>query len=336
MNSRRILIIAALGLFALIAWRIVGIFMPHLWVRWLWWLLLSPYLLVGGLLVIALLILAILLIGQIRYSIKASIHDKQTAHVNVTYLFRLVRCTLIYKDGEQRSRISIAGMQLGGKPSKKKQKKRNAKTTAPKNESQPKTDVATHAEDFVRGAEKKDYAKKVTSLINIANNAGDADSIVKEKIPAPPVPAITIMETRPPEPEKADEKEEKEKKDRLKPLKQAKAVLTYPDRKIIMSLCGRFLQKLLRALKPRHLDIHGVIGFDDPCTTGWAMGSYEAIVGVTGLKPHIRILGSYFEKALRLDINTHGRTRLGSIIWPFLWLALQKPVRKLIRKQIFS
>ena len=141
-------------------------------------------------------------------------------------------------------------------------------------------------------------------------------------------------EPPPPKPTPPHPEPDEEKKDRLKPLRQAKAVLTYPDRKTIIGLCFQCLQKLFKALKPKRLDISGVVGFDDPAATGWFMGAYEAAAGVMQLRRKVRIVGSYHEKALLLDIDAKGRASLGRLMWPFLWLYLKKPIRVLIHKHI--
>ena len=127
---------------------------------------------------------------------------------------------------------------------------------------------------------------------------------------------------------------EKEKKDRLKPFKQAKSILTYPDRKIIIGLCFQCMFKFLKALKPKLLDISGVIGFEDPYNTGLFMGAYEATIGIMQLRHKIRILGSYHEKALMLNIKAKGRACLWRLIWPFIWLYLHKPIRVVIHEHI--
>ena len=146
------------------------------------------------------------------------------------------------------------------------------------------------------------------------------------KVKTPP-PHAAKPQPPPPEPEI-------EKKDRLKPLRQAKAVLTYPDLKTIIGLCFQCMQKFIKALKPKQLDISGVVGFDDPAATGWFMGAYEAAAGIMELRSKVRLMGNYHEKALRLDIKGRGRTRVGRLFWPFLWLYMKKPIRVVIHEHI--
>ncbi|MCL2378570.1 MAG: hypothetical protein FWC77_05520 [Defluviitaleaceae bacterium] len=149
--------------------------------------------------------------------------------------------------------------------------------------------------------------------------------------------AATVKTIEPPPPEEPPppKPEKEEKTDRISPLSQVKAALTYPNRKIIMSLCLQSLGKFVRALRPKHLDISGVIGFDDPCTTGWAMGAYEAAASVAGVRSKVRILGNYIEKALELDIAAEGNTRLWGLVWPFIWLYLRRPIRLFLREVLF-
>jgi len=279
MSVGKIIISAAIWLLVLLAWRISGIFMSCDWVLWVWWALMTQYLLAGGVISFVLLVLTVLCIGKIKYRVDARTCEEKYANIEVSYLLRLIRFAYVYRDGEGASRIRIAGFSLGDEePGKKK----------------PKS-----------ASKRSSHDKKATKK---SKRTRDKD---------------------------AGTSSEEEKKDRPNPLKQAKAVLTYPDRKIIMNLCFRCLGKFFKALKPKHLDIYGVIGFDDPCTTGWAMGAYEAAAGITGLRHKIRLVGCYHEKAMDLAIQTHGRTRLWGLIWPFVWLYLQKPIRTVLHKHIF-
>jgi len=202
-------------------------------------------------------------------------------------------------------------MKLGEE--KPRKKKRRPKSTGSKKDTQAENGLAAYV------------AQQVDEALG---NGKTAEPANRDDTP--------VEKDKPPPGDGANPAPEKEKKDRLKPLKQVKAALTYPDRKIIMSLCFKCLQKFFKALKPKKLDIYGVIGFDDPCTTGWVMGVYEAAAGVMQLRHKVRLVGSYHEKALDLAIKTEGSTRLWSLIWPFIWLYLHKPIRVVLHKHIFK
>ena len=254
--------------------------------------------------VIVLILTVVMCLGRIRYRVDANIGDNTTALIEVKYLLRLVHCVIRYKDGKFDNRIRVAWIRLGEeKPPKVKKPHKPKKTkTLP---------AKSHTDAQVVSTPQDDPKLKP---------ATDA--------PTPP-PKKSTPKSEPPSPEPEDEK-----KDRLKPLKQAKAVLTHPDLKTIIGLCFQCMQKLFKALKPKRLDISGVVGFDDPAATGWFMGAYEAAAGIMELKSKIRLLGSYHEKALHLDIKARGRACMGRLLWPFLWLYLKKPIRVVLHGHI--
>jgi len=302
MTVRKVLLYITLAVLVLVAGRVLVIFLPPTVGLWFWRVLLVPYVLVGGLIALVILLLTVFLLGKIRYSIDASIGEEKTANIEVTYLMRLVHFVLTYSGGKLDNRVRIAWLKPGAdtdKPAKKKRK--SAGPTATGDATIAAADLTT--DEIVKGADKA--AKKTAkATVDVAEDAtGDKGTAT-------------------------------EKKDRFKTLKQVKAVLTYPERKIIMALVFKSLQKFFKALKPKHLDIYGVVGFDDPATTGWAMGAYETAVGLLQLRHKIRLWGSYHEKRLELTIQARGRTRVWGLIWPFIWLYLHKPIRVVIHKHI--
>ena len=254
-----------------------------------------------------LVIFLILCLGKIRYRVDAEVGNENAIHVEVSYFRYLVRYAFSYVDGEMKSHGRIVWKRIGEEPESKLEPE-------PERESEP-------------------IEYKSAEPIN---PSGSTISIKTEtpttKTEAPPNKEIEKPIKQ--EEKKPEDKKPKGKKDLVGFLNQIREFAAEHDVKNIIGLTFKCLGKLLKAFKPKHIDISGEIGFDDPATTGWTMGAYEAIVGVAGFRPYIRILGNYFEKALHLNIDTHGRTRVGSLFWPFVWLVFQKPVRKLIWKQI--
>ena len=313
----------ALVLVVLLAWRITGVFMYHTWVRWVWRVLISPYMLAGGLIAIVAVIFTVLCLGRIRYSIDASVSSESTARVEVSYFLKLVHFVLDYQDGKLSNRVRIAWIWLGQKKSRRRKRRKNAKNP-PQNTQAAKASETTTTEMTAKSSATT--TKPITKPSDASTTEPTAKPDTTKKPPTKPDETSNATH------EQEDEQEEKDRKSPLTPIKE---IWTYPDRKLITSLCIRCLQKFIKALKPRHLDIAGVVGFEDPCTTGWAMGAYEAIVGTLGLRHKVRILGSYIEKALELRIELNGRTRVWGLLWPFIWLYLQKPIRTVIHKHLF-
>ncbi|MCL2361892.1 MAG: hypothetical protein FWC73_08790 [Defluviitaleaceae bacterium] len=255
-----------------------------------------------ALLLLLLIFLLIACLGKIRYRINARVGDETSAQVEVSYFLWLVKYAVDYTDSKMETQGRIAWVRLG-----------KEKTAPPKPAPPPKSTTY-----------------KTTKTIKPVETTKTAET------KAPPSPRKEVKQAPQKQTGEKVKKEKQEKKDPLGFIKQAREFMSENEVKKIIGLTFQCMGKFLKALRPKHIDISGIVGFDDPATTGWTMGAYEAIVGISGLKPHIRILGSYHEKALRLDVNTRGRTRLGSLIWPFIWLTFKMPVRRLIFKLIFG
>ena len=116
-------------------------------------------------------------------------------------------------------------------------------------------------------------------------------------------------------------------------LKSAKAVLTYPNRKIIMNMVIEALRRTGRVLWPKHLNITGEVGFPDPMHTGLFIGAYEALAGAFGLRRKVCILGDFTAESMvvRLNIYARGSISVARLSIPIIWLLLKKPIRTLIK-----
>ena len=280
--------------------------------RVLFWIFAVP----GGIILFLLLIIVVFLLGRVKYRIDAHIGDDTSVYVDVRYLMRLFRCVAVYKDGKFDTRTRIAWKRL--------------ESDKPQQEEEEKKMTSADIEQAITSA--------ITSAEKIYSKSDEAD-LNEEPEPTPEIiqEATTEQEPGPeqePEPEPSTPEPKKTLKERINSLKQLKDVLTSLDIKTIIGLCFQALQKFVRALRPKRLDIYGVIGFDDPCTTGWVMGAYESAMGVLNLGPNVRVYGSYHEKAMRLDIKAKGRTRMFRLLWPFVWLYLRKPIRVVIHEHI--
>jgi len=291
------------------------------------WVLLWILIILGSLVGLVILIALILGLGRIKYKVDANIGDDTAVYVNISYLLRLVRFVITYKDGEYETKGRIAWFKLGEEAPPQTAAEKHA-------EKETKKLVSTMIDDYTFS-----NSRSVTRDYNIAH-AKEIKHYVsdtkEEEAPdiAPPEDAIesdeTAKEAKTKKKPRKTEQAPDENKSETSVFTKAKLILTYPDLKIIIALCFQCLGKLYRALKPKRLNIQGVVGFDDPATTGWFFGAYEATLSTLRLRDRIRLLGSYHEKALRLDIDIKGRVRLFRLLWPFLWLYLKKPIRAAI------
>ncbi|MCL2398093.1 MAG: hypothetical protein FWC93_08525 [Defluviitaleaceae bacterium] len=324
--------------------------------------------------VLLLIILGILLCGRIKYDIKGRVGAENDAHVDVRYFMRLVHVVFTHKDGKSDTKVRVAWMRLGEEKPKPKQKKPNRKkqkdsasmAATPHTQKQAHT-IKNATTDVVgadlvsaRASEDCDASphttpKSTDSNLHVVGAGSSRPSLAEKHSPGhtdqpstidissgreDPAPteqghAISADEglSKPPsQDDKAPTKDEKTSPKAL--FTKAKAIWNYPARPQIITLTLQALKKFFRALKPKRFQIHGVIGTDDPATTAYVMGAYEAAMGILQLHQHIKLYGNYHEKALELDIQAKGRARLGRLLWPFLWLYLKKPVRTVIHKYL--
>lgn len=275
-----------------------------------------------GLLAIFLLILAFLLV-PVRYRVEGTVGENSSVRLRVTWLLHLISLMYSYEKGslsENKTVIKIAGYTLRKrKPKEKPHSKPKKKLTAkpPENSREP--------------------------LSELPERMPSAEQLIQETEPSESSP-----KTVPPPPKEKDAKPKKKRR-KQKPILQAdqaksiierwdtlKAVLTYPDSKIIMRLCLQFAQKELRAIKPTKIKVVGQVGLDDPCHTGLLLGAYEMAAGMWGLRRDIQISGDFTKPVLQLDMAVAGALRIGSLIKPVIWLLVQKPVFRIIIKYLKS
>jgi hypothetical protein len=125
---------------------------------------------------------------------------------------------------------------------------------------------------------------------------------------------------------KRKKKKDIEKQDIKKPDFSRK-LLTKLDIKSIISVVIEFSKKLWRKLKPKYVNIRGIVGLNDPCATGQFLGWYEAITCALGLRKAIILQGDFTQTKLELELKLAGRFSVASLLGPCIWLYLQKPIR---------
>lgn len=101
-----------------------------------------------------------------------------------------------------------------------------------------------------------------------------------------------------------------------------------PDKRGFIKLCLGFVKKLLKTIKPKRLELEGVIGAGDPAYTGLALAAAGMLGGIYGSGINVR--GDFENAVAEGRISARGGftpARLAAIAVGF---ALKKPVRKII------
>ena len=124
-------------------------------------------------------------------------------------------------------------------------------------------------------------------------------------------------------------KSEKEegKSDFFLDFPRAKTLLSNLDIKSLVSLVILLMKKLCRKITPKRLFVSGIVGFNDPCSTGLFIGFYEAIANAFGIRSAIDLQGDFNQKNIELDLQLAGQFAIVSLIGPFIWFFWQRPIR---------
>jgi len=138
-------------------------------------------------------------------------------------------------------------------------------------------------------------------------------------------------------------KEEKpaEKENPKRPIKERLAnikdsitkVLTYPNRKKILSLTLKMLGRLWKIIKPKKLNISGEVGFEDPSKTGFLFAAYGVVAEFLNIRKYVQLSGNFdtTHTVAQFDIYIKGSINVARMMLPILNWVRKKPIRKLIK-----
>lgn len=247
------------------------------------------------LILLGIILLALLLILFVPVKVKISGYYKKEksdvyVKLDVSWLFKTVLYRLLYHGGIQEKSLKIFGRKPGGhkRTEKKKEKpdthKPDEKTESRKTEaavktkqdiSSEKTEEKSAAKD--PGTEKKKFEnnKKENNIKNEDSVKGDKKSfftVFTDKI-RKIIKNIKIKVTG-----------------FIKRITDIKDFIEDEENILALNQTLKSIKKLLIHMRPRKAKISGILGFDDPCTTGQVFG----IIGV---------LASYYGKSLDIKAD---------------------------------
>ena len=104
------------------------------------------------------------------------------------------------------------------------------------------------------------------------------------------------------------------------------------EAKKILHLAKLLAIRLLNRILPKRFLVRGVVGFDDPCSTGLFIGMYEATAGVLDVRDNVDLYGNFSEAYSEVEVDMTGRFAIGSLLRQILWFVFQPPVRRIIRE----
>ena len=289
------IILAALGYVGLLGltWLLWWIFGFTVFLVFLW-IFASPLLLVLFIILLTFVLICI----PIGYRVTAKTGaGEYAAQAKFSYLLGLVRGGYAYQKGGGKLDIYIAWFNL-------------TKKREPKAEHKPG-----------HGEEGSQTVAKLLSILEKVNEPEEPAPKEKSKLASK-------------QEQKQTAKEGTSFKEKYRDFKTMKdKVLNYPNRKVITALVLGAVKKIIKTLKPKKIDISGIIGFADPSKTGMFIGIYESIVGMLKIRKHVRLGGNFDTEATVIDLNAYikGRISIIRMILPIFGLWLKKPIRVLIK-----
>lgn len=100
------------------------------------------------------------------------------------------------------------------------------------------------------------------------------------------------------------------------------------DLKGIFDVTILLFKKIFKGLGLKLFQICGIIGLDNPCSTGQAIGLISVVQ--TFVPFDIDIQGDFENNILEGSLYIKGKVRLSSIVFPVVWYLLTKPVRTVV------
>ncbi len=115
-------------------------------------------------------------------------------------------------------------------------------------------------------------------------------------------------------------------------LKIAEDILKYKDKDEIFRILKRYVYKTWKRIKPREFKIKGIIGFENPATTGYFFAILAILISFMKIDADIK--GDFNEPKKEIDGFIKGRFMLMPLTIIFLETLLKKPILNLIKKLI--
>lgn len=276
---------------------------------------------IGILLLIFLILLGIILFSAIRYKIFFN-KDREdiSADLKVNWIFKIIKFEYIFGTKGKETIVKIF----------------NKVVYETGEEFETEEEFNEEIEDGIDEVEKVE--KKVEKRVKKVVKDEKAENKI-EKIPESKSKQSS-QETKNSDKIKKEEKEtfsedvkeetetENLEKQEENIIKRALNLWNHEFRKPIQTLIIKLIKRLIRALKPKSLNMDIEYGSDDPADTGIALAWTSILTLYFG--DNVRVKGNFQEKVFNGIVNTEGKFTLWGILYPLAAFALSKPIRGII------
>ena len=100
------------------------------------------------------------------------------------------------------------------------------------------------------------------------------------------------------------------------------------DLKGIFDVTILLFKKIFKGLGLKLFQICGIIGLDNPCSTGQAIALISVVQ--TFVPFEVDVQGNFENNVLEGSLYIKGKVRISSIVFPVIWYLLTKPVRTVV------
>ena len=307
---------------------------------------------------ILLLLIAIFLFAPVHYEVQGRCDgdlDSLKGKVQITWLLRLIRADILYKNGKMKWRLRLAWIKRGNTGTGKKQKeaqtlqKQVEKTEISEMKEAEKTEIFGTEEE-----EESNHEKSITETDRIEKNEPEkskersqedlaAPQTVRQKSAHAPESEKRKTENGIPEKEKSVDSEKngsfyqrilswiqkikctfRKLCDKIKALSGKKEKLEEFLRdevhKGAYHKCKKEFFRLMKHLKPKKADVRIIYGFDDPYYTGQALAVFSVLYPFVG--GCISVTPDFEHQVLKGSAYLKGKIYLWHFVqsgWKLIW-----------------
>lgn len=274
---------------------------------------------------IALLLVFMVLASPVSYEFSGGWDGKPHLKGRVYWLYRILRITVIIKNGQPEARISIFGRVMGSGEKAEHKEEKNGNTLKEEQAPLINENNETVSEDVLNEAVSEDvleerefFSEEDGAIPKEAETFPEEDGFFREE-----AESLWDIESEPEEiPETGFvQGSTGETGSVLSVIRKVLDFINQPSVRLLLGKLRKGIGRIIRHLRPSDLRIRARIGTEDPSLTGRIMELAAVLYAFYG--DHIEIAADFDKKVLEAVFSVKGRLIPGYLIVKILGMALR-------------
>ena len=274
---------------------------------------------------IALLLVFMVLASPVSYEFSGGWDGKPHLKGRVYWLYRILRITVIIKNGQPEARISIFGRVMGSGEKAEHKEEKNGNTLKEEQAPLINENNETVSEDVLNEAVSEDvleerefFFEEDGAIPKEAETFPEEDGFFREE-----AESLWDIESEPEEiPETGFvQGSTGETGSVLSVIRKVLDFINQPSVRLLLGKLRKGIGRIIRHLRPSDLRIRARIGTEDPSLTGRIMELAAVLYAFYG--DHIEIAADFDKKVLEAVFSVKGRLIPGYLIVKILGMALR-------------